>query len=266
LALVLLDFAAMGLHCLGWAQPSTLRSGGSLVLLLAVVQTARGEVPWQSALRGVGGGRVHSRALTPSGASLNRSTWTGCQCKEGWSYEDATCASACCNPDNDTVGEWCMVKDSDCEDSDWGYCRPAGLILGNCQDSPPGWADSDGDGCVKYGQDHWCTPDGKQGVGWDKEWGTFEAFKYQDHTAVEACCVCGGGGDVKNKCADTAGWTDRDGDTCSSYHSSNWCTSDGRSGVRWNEDWGTIANYSRDEVSAFAACCACGGGGNATQV
>jgi len=172
------------------------------------------------------------------------------------------CNSTCCNPDNSSFGDWCVVEDADCEgNAEWGYCRPEGLILGECQDSPFNWKDSDDDSCYVYGVTGWCLPTGKVGPNWNEaDWGSFDDYAVDGKTAAEACCVCGGGANVKSQCVDTVGWKDTDGDECSDYLKYQFCSASGGYGSGWHSDWGVFTNYSVDNVSATDACCACGGG------
>lgn len=141
---------------------------------------------------------------TPETSFFERETWNDCACKTYWSDEVlGSCASSCCNPDEDEFGEWCMVQDPACEDSDWGYCRPAllnptrpsGSGVPGCTDVAD-WKDSDGDGCEEYSDNAWCTSWGLPGVGWHDEWGSLGSFSTGGNTALTACCVCGGGKDA----------------------------------------------------------------------
>jgi len=127
-----------------------------------------------------------------------RTTLANCECKQDWKMDGfGACDDYCCNKDNDQVGEWCMVVDPKCEDSDWGYCKDSGLGLefqakGPLQDAvhcsdTPGWRDADGDGCQTYEGSMWCTSGGKTGPGWHEEWGSVP------YGAFTACCACGGG-------------------------------------------------------------------------
>lgn len=57
-----------------------------------------------------------------------------------------------------------------------------------------GWLDQEGESCSDFDSQHYCTPDGKTGSGWDNSWGTLKDW-YDDsgNTVVDACCACGGG-------------------------------------------------------------------------
>jgi len=63
-------------------------------------------------------------------------------------------------------------------------------------------------------------------------------------------------------CQDVAGWMDSEGDPCSLFELNSYCTKDGREGEGWDTcSWGSIKNYADSKgVTAFEACCACGGG------
>lgn len=199
---------------------------------------------------------------------MARYTWNGCECKQQWSDEvtesGGRCASGCCNLDHDTFGDWCMVKDPECEESDWGYCRSVEEEedFGTCKNEPLGWEDREEDGCATYSSESWCTSTGGYGTKWDKEWGKFEDFRGSGNkTAAEACCLCGGGSDKaapseRNGCTDKSGWADPDGDTCAAYEGFAWCTSSGGFGVGWHEEWGEFGG----SPPAQEACCFCGGG------
>jgi len=49
-------------------------------------------------------------------------------------------------------------------------------------------------------------------------------------------------------------WLDKDGDSCMSYATNQWCVN-GKQGPGWHEEWGEVPK------DAFKMCCACGGGG-----
>ena len=82
-----------------------------------------------------------------------------------------------------------------------------------CMDSDA-WFDSDLKTCSSYGQQKWCTISG-YGTGWDHNRGSFLdlANPWDNTTASEACCVCGGG----TTCMDTSGWVDSIGRGCDEY-------------------------------------------------
>lgn len=64
------------------------------------------------------------------------------------------------------------------------------------------------------------------------------------------------------RCTDhPGGWTDRNGYPCGYYAKAEWCTGDSTEpGRGWKSGWGSFYDYKKDGVSAFEACCACGGG------
>jgi len=81
-----------------------------------------------------------------------------------------------------------------------GYYDGRGYGLdheGDCMDDPYDWEDSWGYDCAKYVDDQECTPSGDYGPGWNISWGTFEDYAANGHTAVTACCGCGGGADLQ---------------------------------------------------------------------
>lgn len=55
-------------------------------------------------------------------------------------------------------------------------------------------------------------------------------------------------------------WVDSEGDDCSTYDVSDWCTLSGGYGELWGSSLGAFEDYAVAGVSAFEACCACGGG------
>lgn len=57
------------------------------------------------------------------------------------------------------------------------------------------WMDSKGVTCLDYVAKRLCTPKGDYGSGWDQVYQelTFDSVKYDGHTALTACCACGGG-------------------------------------------------------------------------
>eukprot|EP00493_Phyllostaurus_siculus_P007431 UN07512 len=38
------------------------------------------------------------------------------------------------------------------------------------------------------------------------------------------------------------------------------CTEQGKKGLNWNADWGSIKDHTWDGMNALQACCTCGGG------
>lgn len=109
------------------------------------------------------------------------------------------------------------------------------------------WKDFVGDQCEDYEQYSYCTPDGGYGSGWIKNWGEFSDYERFGYSAVEACCVCGGGlGDLPSttptrgpppheRCVDTIdSWVDSDGDTCKNYKNREYCNADGSYGEAWD--------------------------------
>jgi len=134
--------------------------------------------------------------------------------------------------------------------------------IGPCTDDPEGWRDSDGDTCEQYVSNKWCTPDGQKGVNFQAS--SFEDFRNDGHTALTACCGCGGGArratgafDISFaaialtstvQCHDQpTGWVDRWGLGCADYDAFQ-CFAAGD------------ADDANLGSTAEAACCACGGG------
>ena len=84
-----------------------------------------------------------------------------------------------------------------------------------CMDSDA-WFDSDLKTCSSYGQQKWCTSSGGYGAGWDHTTSFLDlANPWDNTTALEACCVCGGG----TTCIDRSGWVDSIGRGCDEYAS-----------------------------------------------
>jgi len=238
-----------------------------------------------SAQRGSGGtgdlwSRGALRGRAPPGAArrletidgnASRTTWNGCECASNWTLVGyPPCEGQCCDANGDALGAWCVVKDSACEDTYWGYCRPVDYLeVTGCRDDPPTWSDSEGDACAAYRVGQWCTSSGAPGPGWKADWGSFTAFAGLGGSAVDACCACGGG-KRHESCIDDPNWVDTDGDTCDEYVQNNWCNADGTEGAGWHSEWGPMEN-SKATTSAMEACCGCGagaanltGGGNST--
>eukprot|EP00440_Ansanella_granifera_P007873 gb/GFBE01008516.1/.p1 GENE.gb/GFBE01008516.1/~~gb/GFBE01008516.1/.p1 ORF type:complete len:1889 (+),score=317.46 gb/GFBE01008516.1/:1-5667(+) len=68
------------------------------------------------------------------------------------------------------------------------------LAIHSCRDEPSDWKDTYGDSCVTYSTNQWCTSSGGYGPGWMPAlWGSFQDYARNGHSAVTACCVCGGG-------------------------------------------------------------------------
>ena len=60
-----------------------------------------------------------------------RVTTYGCECEKYWTadgYENDPTKNYCANPDNNPVGEWCIVTEEDeiCQGTDWGFCAAEG--------------------------------------------------------------------------------------------------------------------------------------------
>lgn len=53
-----------------------------------------------------------------------------CECQRSWRKTESnfSCNSYCCNPDADSGGSWCFVKDSSCQGKDWGYCQAKSMM------------------------------------------------------------------------------------------------------------------------------------------
>lgn len=60
-------------------------------------------------------------------------------------------------------------------------------------------------------------------------------------------------------CIDFSLWLSLDDQNCHDYEVRNYCNVDGTVGDGWNKEWGDIRDFSHG-MSAFEACCACGGG------
>jgi len=70
-------------------------------------------------------------------------------------------------------------------------------------------------------------------------------------------------------CTDMSGWQNSEYETCGTYESNQYCTSDGGEGSGWNRrQYGPISRWTdRRGNSALVACCACGGGNRrATEI
>jgi hypothetical protein len=61
------------------------------------------------------------------------------------------------------------------------------------------------------------------------------------------------------------GWKDSEGDDCRTYAQQGYCTSDGKFGVAWGDDWGPFSDYAVDGKHAGEVCCSCGGGSRCTD-
>jgi hypothetical protein len=71
------------------------------------------------------------------------------------------------------------------------WCISSG-DLGECVDYPTEWSDSVHKNCAWYAAGL-CTKTGGYGSNWKSEYGTFDRYSKNGHTAVTACCACGGG-------------------------------------------------------------------------
>lgn len=65
-------------------------------------------------------------------------------------------------------------------------------------------------------------------------------------------------------CKDVEGWMDAAEFSCNEYAQEQWCTVEKHPGPHWEALWGPIEDYWNFGFSAFDACCACGGGQNAS--
>merc|ERR1712176_1362884 len=109
-------------------------------------------------------------------------------------------------------------------------------------------------------KDYCCNPDGDTNGEWsfvedwdceESDWGYCTPASpdtSKEITETEATCL------------DIEGWSDIGGDDCETYAANNWCTLAKQAGYGWHEEWGSIGGFKSDEVSAFQACCKCGGG------
>lgn len=141
-----------------------------------------------------------------------------------------------------------------------------------------GWTSTDGDPCSIYQLNTYCNADGTTGDGWNTcEWGDIDNYAGDGGSVFDACCACGGGStgaassarsSVKTnvtsegQCSDhPKNWQSSEGDSCCAYPWNSYCTSDGKAGIGWDSSWGSIEDYADSNgLSAFDACCGCGGG------
>lgn len=177
-------------------------------------------------------------------------------------------------------------------------CLFSAVTTAQCVDDPEGWVDgASGPGydCETYALGQWCTIDGGQGVGWNRNnafgWGriSWNGYKGTNNKKFdEACCACGGGttnGDgytapeydhtdyvftqedkenapgrrAKKKISVGEEWVDLYGYSCRVYKSMNFCVSDGTVGDGWdNNAWGAIESYENGGRNCFTACEVCG--------
>eukprot|EP00931_Biecheleriopsis_adriatica_P036279 TRINITY_DN20902_c0_g1_i3.p1 TRINITY_DN20902_c0_g1~~TRINITY_DN20902_c0_g1_i3.p1 ORF type:complete len:755 (+),score=116.15 TRINITY_DN20902_c0_g1_i3:91-2355(+) len=56
-----------------------------------------------------------------------RYTVEGCACVQIWKLTgaDRPCLEYCCNPDNYSEGDWCIVVNNTCQGNNWGLCQAA---------------------------------------------------------------------------------------------------------------------------------------------
>jgi len=62
-----------------------------------------------------------------------------------------------------------------------------------CKNFPKGWESKRGSDCEDYAEGQWCTRHGGYGDAWMEEWGKFEDDAKDGKSALDVCCVCGGG-------------------------------------------------------------------------
>lgn len=63
----------------------------------------------------------------------------------------------------------------------------------SCENSPKGWKDKKGNDCEDYAEGLWCNRHGGYGDAWLDDWGKFEDVATKGKSALQVCCVCGGG-------------------------------------------------------------------------
>eukprot|EP00300_Choanocystis_sp_HF-7_P002486 c11888_g1_i1.p1 GENE.c11888_g1_i1~~c11888_g1_i1.p1 ORF type:complete len:1759 (+),score=205.64 c11888_g1_i1:31-5307(+) len=66
-------------------------------------------------------------------------------------------------------------------------------VVDGCLDNPVGWADKAGHSCDEYARSEFCTSDGAVGTGWKFSSPIEEVANSDGISALDACCVCGGG-------------------------------------------------------------------------
>lgn len=136
-----------------------------------------------------------------------------------------------------------------------------------CQDIAD-WKDKDNQGCEWYdtitGADDYYYYTDEQGVSRCEVYGN--CCYANGHTAVTACCSCGGGSDFDQKCSNVQvngqPWIDSDGEGCNVYDPAN---SDVGEDDVYYDDGDTYCSYFGDGYAnagytAQQACCVCGGG------
>lgn len=146
------------------------------------------------------------------------------------------------------------------------------IIAPGCVDRS-NWTNTRGDNCYDYFINGYCNGTAKPGIGWSDSFGPIELYAdLSGTTALDACCICGGGGNHAAPepisppiimCMDLPFmWKDSGGDTCAVYETYAYCTKDGEEGDGWEFDnWGPLdATRGTNGVLAGDACCACGGG------
>lgn len=110
-------------------------------------------------------------------------------------------------------------------------------------------------------EDYCCNPDADPDGEWcfvadylceDSDWGYCEPAATGSDGGKE--------GPAEETCISSPSWADVEGDDCTTYQAQMWCTKDGKAGVGWHEEWGTLKDFKSETMSAVEACCACGGG------
>jgi hypothetical protein len=125
-----------------------------------------------------------------------------------------------------------------------------GLKKDECRDTP-GWKDNEGYGCSSYSDT--CM----QGVPLHNMH-HYEEFASEDgRTAVDSCCVCGGGEGKVQTCKTYTEWVDAKDQNCDSY--GTLCEGEAPRADVSTDYFLKVAHAS---MSALDACCNCGGGHN----
>lgn len=232
--------------------------------------------------------------------AIPRPYWNGqacdCRCLQGTTTSTTTTVVSTTQPDDGTTTATVLPTSTTVLPTS---TTNAPTEAGTCVDEPKGWQDAFGASCTQYVTSQWCTPYGAPGTGWAPWWGTMDEFAVENVSAADACCGCGGGvggtrppsfaptsapsvsptindgtttidtptttvfssTTPKPRCADSPPWwQDSFGATCAQYGGSQWCTLDGQTGPGWATWWGEIEDYAVNGITAFQACCDCGGG------
>merc|ERR1712232_1320070 len=102
------------------------------------------------------------------------------------------------------------------------------------------------EGVLPKCEDYCCNPDADPDGDWcfvennmceDSDWGYCEPASTSGDSGKPA---------AESVCISNPSWQDVEGDDCMTYEAQLWCKKDGKAGVGWHEEWGTIKDFKSE--------------------